>query len=296
MIKEDKELQDAFFEETIEHIDKLEKEMLELENNIDDRELINSIFRSFHTIKASAAYMNFNNLKDISHKIENLLDKIRRGDNKINTSFFNILLKSIDVMRELVDNNDKSSKLKELNELIENINLSSDNINKNFTFTKKEKESNEDDDMDENDIKDKYLIFQIANANFAINLYYIEEITRLRAGTFLPYVERYITSLMNIRGELVPLIDLRIKFNLRRKFLESSRIVILKYKDSLIGLKVDSVKFILTIAEENIKLLNKKFKDFNSDYIKGFFMYKDRPIIILNLDTLLKRGDSNERY
>ncbi len=293
MIDDDKDLQEAFLQESIEHIEKLEKELLELENDINNKQLINSVFRSYHTIKASSAYMKFDNIKKIAHKVENILDNVRKGKNSLTSNIISYLFKSVDLMKELIANNDKGININNFVNSLDNFKISDNSHSENFKFIKKDVEGDdfESDYIDEDNIKNKYIIFQVAKALFGIELLFVEEITKIIKGTFIPYVENYITQLMNIRGELVALFDLRRKFNLRPKTIESSRIIIIKYDDSLIGLKTDAVKFILNIEKNKIKQLNRTFKDFNSDFVKGFFMYNKKPVVILNLDTLLKRGD-----
>ena len=262
MIDDDKDLQEAFLQESIEHIEKLEKELLELENDINNKQLINSVFRSYHTIKASSAYMKFDNIKKIAHKVESILDNIRKGKNSLTSNIISYLFKSVDLMKELIANNDKGININNFVNSLDNFKISDNSHSENFKFIKKDVEGDdfESDYIDEDNIKNKYIIFQVAKALFGIELLFVEEITKIIKGTFIPYVENYITQFI-------------------------------KYDDSLIGLKTDAVKFILNIEKNKIKQLNRTFKDFNSDFVKGFFMYNKKPVVILNLDTLLKRGD-----
>lgn len=85
------------------------------------------------------------------------------------------------------------------------------------------------------------------------------------------------------------MIDLRLKFNLRPKNLPNSKIIIIKFDESLIGLKVDMVKKIIEIPEKEIKAFNKKLRDFNVEYIRGIYLYNKKPVIILDLQKVLER-------
>ena len=69
-------LQD-FVTETVEHLEEMEGNLLQLETDSANREILNDIFRSVHTIKGAAEYLGLERIAELSHKLENLLDQIR---------------------------------------------------------------------------------------------------------------------------------------------------------------------------------------------------------------------------
>jgi len=292
--EEDNELYDAFLTETREHIELIEQNLLKLESDFNNKSIINEIFRSYHTIKGSAAYMNYDKIKLLSHKIENLLDMIRKDKISINTKIIDFLFNSVDLIKGLLHNDQKeldfSAIEKTITEIVKEDKKKLSTPKENFKIIKIDSqiEEDEEDIISENE-NNKFLIFSIANVDFGISLMYIDEITKLLTGTFLPFTEDYITGLINVRGEIIPLIDLRLKFNLKQKNLPDSRIVIIKFNESLVGLKVDMVKKIIEIPEKEIKAFNKKLRDFNVEYIRGIYLYNRKPVIILDLQKVLER-------
>ncbi|BDU50151.1 chemotaxis protein CheA [Haliovirga abyssi] len=92
-----------FIEEANEIIEKLDKELLELEKAPKDYELINSIFRSIHTLKGSSAFLNFTVMGELAHKMESLLDKLRNKEMFVDEKIINILLEGIDKIKLMIN-------------------------------------------------------------------------------------------------------------------------------------------------------------------------------------------------
>lgn len=96
-----KELLDSFIVETREILDNLDQDLIILESKPQDLELLNSIFRSFHTIKGTSSFMGFEQITTITHQAEDLLNKLRRSELKINTEIMDVLLEVYDWMKVL---------------------------------------------------------------------------------------------------------------------------------------------------------------------------------------------------
>lgn len=114
-----------FIEESTEIIESLDKELLKLEKDPGDKELLNSIFRSMHTLKGSAGFLNFGTIKDLAHKLENLLDKLRNGKLKVNSKIMDALLSGLDYLKSMVkkvieEQNDEID-IEEISELVRKI-------------------------------------------------------------------------------------------------------------------------------------------------------------------------------
>ncbi|NCB54067.1 MAG: hybrid sensor histidine kinase/response regulator, partial [Epsilonproteobacteria bacterium] len=77
------EILEDFLVEAFELIEQLDQNLVELESNPDDLELLNSIFRVAHTIKGSSSFLNFNILTQLTHHMEDVLNKARHGDLKL---------------------------------------------------------------------------------------------------------------------------------------------------------------------------------------------------------------------
>ena len=91
-----------FFAEAKEYIEVLNNGILTLENNPEDKETIDAIFRAAHSLKGMAAAMGFEKLTELTHKLENSLDKIREGKIKVKTKFIDLLFQALDNIQYLV--------------------------------------------------------------------------------------------------------------------------------------------------------------------------------------------------
>lgn len=91
----------AFIDEVDEQLEILEKEVLNLEQDAENAETIQNIFRAAHTLKGSSAAMGMEKMKELTHKVENIFDSIRNRQLKVNTEIINIIFESIDEIKLL---------------------------------------------------------------------------------------------------------------------------------------------------------------------------------------------------
>lgn len=95
-------LQD-FLVESFELIEQLDQDLVELENNPEDLELLNRIFRVAHTVKGASSFLNFDVLTHLTHHMEDILNKARHGDLLITPDIMDVILESIDLMKSLLN-------------------------------------------------------------------------------------------------------------------------------------------------------------------------------------------------
>ena len=101
---QDIELLSGFIEETLEHVDSIEVNVLALEDDPGDIEIINKIFRPFHTIKGVSGFLNLSNIQKLAHATENLLDDVRNGARGMDTDIIDVVLKVGDFLKTMVEN------------------------------------------------------------------------------------------------------------------------------------------------------------------------------------------------
>lgn len=102
----DSEMQEIFegyLVETREILESLTYNIMELENNPDDLDLVNTVFRSFHTVKGTSSFMGFDSIASITHHAEDILNKIRRGEMKVNLEIIDTLLEVQDWITIMID-------------------------------------------------------------------------------------------------------------------------------------------------------------------------------------------------
>lgn len=96
-------LKEIFKSEVDELIEDAEEVLVSLEKDVESEELINEIFRIFHSIKGSAGVVGFSDMSHFSHGVENILDRVRQGELKISKNLISLVLESIDVLKNFVE-------------------------------------------------------------------------------------------------------------------------------------------------------------------------------------------------
>ena len=105
--KGDREIVDTFLQESREHLEEIEQGILILERdqqNEIDPDLVHSIFRAAHSIKAGANLLEFRNIEAIAHELEEILQKVRLGEFQMDGDHISHFLSGIDKLNELLDN------------------------------------------------------------------------------------------------------------------------------------------------------------------------------------------------
>ncbi|QGH34555.1 chemotaxis protein CheA [Gracilibacillus salitolerans] len=115
---ENNEYLEVFIEESKEHIQSLNDQLLVLENEPENMDTVGEIFRSAHTLKGMAATMGFQDLADLTHKMENVLDAVRNDQLKITTDIIDVIFQAVDQLEGMVldiaEGGDGSSDVQEL--------------------------------------------------------------------------------------------------------------------------------------------------------------------------------------
>ncbi len=98
-LDEMKEIIDSFVVEVAEHIDNLDRSLVELEENPSDLDLLNKIFRAAHTIKGAASFLDFDVMAKVTHHAESVLDALRKDKLKVNSDIMDVILEAVDVIK-----------------------------------------------------------------------------------------------------------------------------------------------------------------------------------------------------
>jgi purine-binding chemotaxis protein CheW len=137
----------------------------------------------------------------------------------------------------------------------------------------------------------QYVIFKLEEEFYGININYVQTIEKMIEITRVPKTESYIKGVINLRGEIVPVIDLRKRFNLDDKeYDKDARIIVNKIDDVLIGFIVDSASEVKDINQEDVDY-NVVDDSFNEGFIKGIGKIEDRVIILIDVYKILNMNN-----
>lgn len=99
---DDPELLEGFLTETTELLEKLDDDLISLEKSADDAELMNRVFRSIHTVKGASSFLGFDLLVKVTHRTEDVLNRLRKGEMTVSPELMDILLEAVDLVKILV--------------------------------------------------------------------------------------------------------------------------------------------------------------------------------------------------
>lgn len=146
--------------------------------------------------------------------------------------------------------------------------------------------------MDEDAQKDKFLTFKIADDHFAIEVLYVTEIIKIQEITSMPDSEYYVKGIINLRGSIVPVMDMRLRFNKDVvDYNERTCIIVIDVDNVRMGLIVDSVSEVAIIPEKDI-VVPLDIKKGKQKYIKGLGKTPTGVKLILDCDKLILVGDA----
>ncbi len=133
----------------------------------------------------------------------------------------------------------------------------------------------------------QYVVFKL-DEEYGLDITMVTTIERLMNIARVPKTPKYIKGVINLRGEIIPVIDIRLKFNLGESIeTEDSRIIIIKIEDNSVGIIVDAVAEVIQFREEDIENITNFSNDLSMDYIFGVGKVDNRIITLLNLEKLI---------
>ena len=143
--------------------------------------------------------------------------------------------------------------------------------------------------MDEVNTNSKqFVIFSLEGEEYGIEILRVKEIKEMIRITRVPKAPHYVRGVINLRGEVIPIVDLRKKFNLeKRNDNDSTRIIIVAVEEITVGLVVDTSSEVVGILNKDIEEAPETIGSFEQGYISGIGKVGSRLIILLNVDKIL---------
>lgn len=137
-------------------------------------------------------------------------------------------------------------------------------------------------------LEDKYLTFKIGSESYGIELRFVTEIVVMQEITRLPDMPEYIKGVINLRGNVLSVMDMRSRFNLENRDYDGRTcIVVVEVEERLVGLIVDGVNEVLTIPVDQVDPPPQNHTGFQSTYVKGMGKIEGKVTILLDTESIL---------
>ncbi|OQW94633.1 MAG: chemotaxis protein CheW [Beggiatoa sp. IS2] len=142
----------------------------------------------------------------------------------------------------------------------------------------------------------KYLTFVLATEEYAIDILRVQEIKGWSKTTAIPNTPAYICGVINLRGTIVPIIDLRLRFGLAHlEYGQMTVVVVVKVvsgpRERIMGIVVDAVSDVYDVSEQDIKPPPEFGTIINIEFVKGLVGVGDKMVIVLDIDRLLNSAE-----
>ena len=144
-------------------------------------------------------------------------------------------------------------------------------------------------EQDNNSLDDliQLVSFKLGEEEFGIDILKVQEINRMVEITKVPQAPHFCEGVINLRGKVIPVIDLRLKFDMETKQRDKdSRIVVCDVNGIVIGMIVDAVEEVLRIPGSTVEPAPDIVTSVNSDYIKGVAKLDERLLILLDISKV----------
>ncbi|BBF42962.1 positive regulator of CheA protein activity [Lachnospiraceae bacterium KM106-2] len=135
----------------------------------------------------------------------------------------------------------------------------------------------------------QYIVIKIDNEQYGIDIQYVDNIVRMQRITRVPKVQPYFKGVINLRGEIIPVMSIRKKFELEDDvYTNASRIIIIKLEpQSAIGIIVDEVKEVLSLDESEIEKTTYTGQNEKNQYLSGIGKHGDGLVSLLNISSVI---------
>ncbi|NDP57756.1 MAG: chemotaxis protein CheW [Oxalobacteraceae bacterium] len=138
----------------------------------------------------------------------------------------------------------------------------------------------------------EFLAFTLGKEEYGIDILKVQEIRGYEAVTRIANAPEFVKGVVNLRGIIVPIVDMRIKFNLGEPTYDQFTVVIiLNIGGRVMGMVVDSVSDVITLSAEQIKPAPEMGTAFNTDYLIGLGTLDERMLILIDIDKLMSSAE-----
>jgi len=139
------------------------------------------------------------------------------------------------------------------------------------------------------------VVFSLLGEDYGVEITSVQEIVRFQEVTRLPEAPDFVKGIINLRGQVIPVIDLKQRFyNFDSEITDDTRIVVVKVGNKPIGIIAEQVSEVLRLSEEAIEPTPTLLKDFGQSGLTGVGKLEDRLLILLDLEKTLSGEELNQ--
>lgn len=144
-------------------------------------------------------------------------------------------------------------------------------------------------------MEQQLVIFELAGEFYGIDIAMVESIIKMQAVTAIPRAPAFVEGVTNLRGKILPVIDLRKRFGFPpAEASKDARIVVVEMNEAAVGIVVDEVSEVLRVNPANIEPPSPIVRTVNSSFMRGIVRVAERLVIILDLDKTLSAKEQAE--
>lgn len=134
----------------------------------------------------------------------------------------------------------------------------------------------------------EFLVFSLGEEEYAVDILKVQEIRGYENVTRIANAPDFIKGVTNLRGVIVPIVDLRIKFHLDKvEYGGQTVVIVVNVEDRIVGIVVDGVSDVMTLSPDQIKPAPEFGVTLSSDFLSGLGSLEDRMLVLVDIDKLL---------
>ncbi len=142
---------------------------------------------------------------------------------------------------------------------------------------------------------DQMISFAISEEDYGVDIQTVKEVIRHREITRLPKAPPFVKGVINLRGDVIPIVDLRERFGMeQQEYTDMTRVMVVEVGGRSIGMVVDSVSHVLRIEQDQIEPPPPCVGKISEEYIRGVGKVAEKLIVLLNIDKILSEDEKTE--
>lgn len=141
----------------------------------------------------------------------------------------------------------------------------------------------------------QYVIFKLGNEEYGVNIMKVKEISEFKEVTKVPNAPYFVDGIINLRGEIIPIVSLKKRFGIKDSSIDSDiRIIVININERNVGFVVDEASQVIRINESNVDPAPEIVAGIDRQYITGVGKIDEKIIIMLDLDKIFTQEEKDK--